>query len=604
MRFTMKSPVARRAAVVAAGVGMFVLWGLAGCFEKSGAKTESAGVGGEGGAGVTSQPATHPAVASVVGKFHTTIQPILQERCYACHSGEENKTGVAFDKLETDESIANNAELWLKVHKNTRSHIMPPAGQEPPTAGEQLALENWIEYSAFGVDPERLDPGRQVVRRLNRVEYRNTVRDLTGVDFEVDTAFPSDDIGYGFDNIGDVLNVSPMLLEKYVQAAQTIVARGVPLQPRMVPVATLPGRAFSDADEKGGARAGALELSFFNEAEVTHTFEIAVEGDYRVLVNWGIKGSFDFSPGRCLVTYRVDGQEASQSELIWHDDYNAVEPFERHWGAGKHTLTVVVHTTAQRSPEAEAARQQQAAKADAAKAEAGTAEAGKVDAGKAEGEKEVAKSEADKADPAKPKPPRMPPARQEDISYRIVKVDLEGPRGAEHMVPAPGYRRFFAREEMPRDAAGREAYAREILQPFATRAFRRPVPDATLARLLEIAQSVAQAPDGTFEKGVAQAMVAILASPRFLYRVDAVEPVRGNSPYAAVDEYTLASRLSYFLWSTMPDEELMSLAAQRGAAQESSCAGGADGGGFAVAGIGGEFYRAVAAIPRSDGDGD
>jgi hypothetical protein len=100
------------------------------------------------------------------------------------------------------------------------------------------------------------------------------------------------------------------------------------------------------------------------------------------------------------------------------------------------------------------------------------------------------------------------------------------------------------------------------LLPFATKAFRRPVPDETIGRLVDIAISAGDAPDGTFEKGVAQAMVAILASPRFIYRIEAAEPAAGDSPFTNCDEYSLASRLSYFLWSTMPDDELMSLAAK------------------------------------------
>ena len=109
--------------------------------------------------------------------------------------------------------------------KNTRAGIMPADGNPRLSAQDQATLDNWIKFTAFGVDPQNFDPGRVTVHRLNRAEYRNTIRDLLGVDFNTDVEFPSDDIGYGFDNIADVLNVSPLLMEKYLAAAQTVVDR-------------------------------------------------------------------------------------------------------------------------------------------------------------------------------------------------------------------------------------------------------------------------------------------------------------------------------------------------------------------------------------------
>ena len=139
-----------------------------------------------------------------------------------------NKGNVDFDLLKLDPGAASNREVWLKVLKNVRAGLMPPS-KKPRLSPEELTrLETWIKRDAFAVDPANPDPGRVTVRRLNRTEYRNTIRDLMGVEFDTDNEFPPDDTGYGFDNIGDVLTVSPMLLEKYLAAAKTIVNQTVP----------------------------------------------------------------------------------------------------------------------------------------------------------------------------------------------------------------------------------------------------------------------------------------------------------------------------------------------------------------------------------------
>ena len=134
---------------------------------------------------------------------------------------------------------------------------MPPAGKPQPSAEERRLLEDWIKYGAFGIDPTDPDPGRVTVRRLNRVEYRNTIRDLIGVDYDTTAEFPPDDTGHGFDNIGDVLTLSPLLLEKYLAAANAIIARAVPTVPKVVAERVIPGGSFrrdgGGKDETGPA---------------------------------------------------------------------------------------------------------------------------------------------------------------------------------------------------------------------------------------------------------------------------------------------------------------------------------------------------------------
>jgi hypothetical protein len=159
---------------------------------------------------------------SAILEYEEHIAPILEAHCYECHGDGHDKGRVAFDTLFTDDEILNE-DLWLKVLHNTRAGLMPAEQKPPLSAADQQRLERWIKDDVFGIDPGNLDPGRVTVRRLNRVEYRNTVRDLLGVDFNTEIEFPPDDTGFGFDTIGDALSLSPMLTEKYVAAAQAIV---------------------------------------------------------------------------------------------------------------------------------------------------------------------------------------------------------------------------------------------------------------------------------------------------------------------------------------------------------------------------------------------
>ena len=165
------------------------------------------------------------------------------------------KGNVNFEGIETDEKRLGDRKLWSNVLKNTRAGLMPPSGKPRPSGKEQRILEDWIKTTAFAIDPKDLDPGRVTVRRLNRVEYRNTIRDLMGVEYDTSAEFPPDDSGHGFDNIGDVLTMSPLLLEKYIKAADFIVSKAVPTTSRVVAEKILPGRCFQRSG--GNAAAGA-----------------------------------------------------------------------------------------------------------------------------------------------------------------------------------------------------------------------------------------------------------------------------------------------------------------------------------------------------------
>ena len=192
--------------------------------------------------------ASAPADAPALAQFHRTVAPILKEHCYDCHGDGVKKADFAFDELTTRDDLLGKPEFWLKVLRNTRSHLMPPPGESTPTAAQQAALENWIITGAFGLDPAQPDPGQITVRRLNRTEYRNTIRDLVGTEFDAEHALAADDIGYGFDNIGDVLSLSPMRMEKLIGAAQSIARVGVPAEPTAISEFFALGKTFLTAD--------------------------------------------------------------------------------------------------------------------------------------------------------------------------------------------------------------------------------------------------------------------------------------------------------------------------------------------------------------------
>jgi hypothetical protein len=430
---------------------------------------------------------------AIVG-FRESIQPLLETYCYACHGDGEKNGGVAFDGFKSQAELVGNRELWWRVLKNVRAGIMPPAGEDRPDAEEKRQLERWIKHQAFAIDPTDPDPGRVTVRRLNREEYRNTIRDLMGIDFKAFEEFPPDDTGYGFDNIGDVLSVSPLLLEKYLHAAETIVAEAVPTVSKLVREQMLAGRDFRDAD---GERFE--QLTFYKEAVVSKEFSAPQSGDYQIQARLFVRGAFDFDPGRAQVTLKLDGQQRWQEELKWQDNKRVEFQLNEKLEPGEHRVTIEL------------------------------------------------------------KPLTPVEEKKTSVDLRVDSVKIEGPLAKEYWVRPKNFERFFTKDA-PDGDADRRAYAREVLGTFAKRAFRRPVDERTLDRLVAIAEESYREPGKSFEQGVARAMVAVLASPRFIFRIEGDVVGESKSPHVAVDEYALASRLSYFLWSTMPDDELFRLA--------------------------------------------
>jgi hypothetical protein len=458
--------------------------------------------------GLLVYPGNQPSLAGdkVEASFGEQIQPILEEYCYACHGNGIKKGDLSLEGIAGDESRLHDRQVWSAVLKNVRAGIMPPAGKPRPNDKEIRLLEDWIKFGAFGIDAKDPDPGRVTVRRLNRIEYRNTIRDLMGVEFDTNAEFPADDSGHGFDNIGDVLTISPLLLEKYIAAARTIVLQAVPTVSRVVPEKPIAGKRFRKADSEkvADSEKGPLSLSYYEPATVSTSHEIEHPGRYQLLVDISaheryVDNMFDYN--KCRLVFKADGEEIVQQELSRQNDRPFHFEVDRNWQPGPHEFSFEIQ-------------------------------------------------------PLTPKEKQI-----RSLSVRINSVTVRGPFAEQFLTHPPNYTRFFPKD-VPEGSAERRQYALEVLGRFATKAFRRPVDNETADRLSALAESIYGKDGHTFEAGVGQAMAAVLASPRFLFREEGIESVSMDR-YPLIDEYALASRLSYFLWSSMPDEELFRLAAEK-----------------------------------------
>src|SRR6478736_4327394 len=379
-------------------------------------------------------------------QFRQEIRPLLENYCFDCHADGANKGSVAFDEFKSDQAVLEDRELWLHVLKDLRADLMPPQKKSQPTPEEKLRIEGWIKRSVFKADPRNPDPGRVTIRRLNRVEYRNTIRDLLGVNFDTTTAFPPDDTGHGFDNIGDVLTLPPMLLEKYVVAADQIITEAVPSVPKVMREQTVGGGQFrrsGESDEQmkeRQKRRGGLQLSYYQPATAAHTFKADIAGQYQLDVALMVNERFVdnvFDYNKCRLIFRIDGKELLQQEYSWEGGKPFHYSYDVDWTAGDHEFSFELQ----------------------------------------------------------PLTPDEPQTRT--LSLQITAIKVRGPLAKEHWVQPKDYTKFFPKK-IPADAKERQAYARELLGNFAGRAFRRPADAQTLDRLVTLAESISSQPGKTF----------------------------------------------------------------------------------------------------------
>jgi mono/diheme cytochrome c family protein len=432
---------------------------------------------------------------------------MIEKYCLSCHQGEKPDGGLDLIKLMAKGPPAGHRKPWRRVKENVEGGMMPPEDQPQPTEEEAESLAAWIGEEMKKDDCDGpVNPGKVTIRRLNRAEYDNTIRDLTGVDFHPADDFPSDDVGYGFDNIGDVLSLPPILMEKYMAAARAVAARAIDAGGDGEPPATIhEGDALESAGGSPYREDGRI-LASNGEIAVDHDFPRGSEYVVRVVAFGQQAGD---QPAR--MELRVDGRPLRAFDVA----AEAGSP-----GTFEHRFKVPI------------------------------------------GSHRIAAAFVnDFYDPD------HPDRRRRDRNLVVLSILVRGPFRGPDDEPPPGHDLILVKR--PNSPEEFTDSATVVLERFLRRAYRRPVTGGEVSKLVRLAE-LARENGESFERGIQLAVRAVLASPQFLYKVELFRPVRDKKGKIVdqpdgvpLNADEVAVRLSYFLWSSMPDEELFRLADEK-----------------------------------------
>ncbi len=417
--------------------------------------------------------------------------------CSVCHNAHLASGGLNVAGFGDIATVQSQREQWERILQKLHSGEMPPRGSAPLAGAAKTALLDAARNEIARLD--RIappDPGRVTARRLNRTEYANTIRDLLGIGFNAQDEFPTDDSGYGFDNIGDLLTVSPILMEDYVAASEAISRRAIGADP-------LPAKPVEASyDYRGAGNMGRFEQLGPNLVRMRHRLEW--DGEY--IVRIGLQGERpEGSPPVRLAIWR-DGEKLHEimaatepSGLVFFDPYS-VEKMRLYLSAGDSTFRV-----------------------------------GFIDDHYTDGmtDKDV---------------------YDRDKNKFVGDVTFIGPFAS--AVEPPSRKKILICDP----SSGRECVAR-IISALARRAYRRPVTQREVSALMRLVD-LAEAEGLSTEQGIQLSLQAMLVSPHFLFRIEQDPIPAGPRASHRISDFELASRLSYFLWSSMPDEELFGLAEQ------------------------------------------
>ncbi len=469
-------------------------------------------------AAVLLSSATLPLRAATHGGTGVPTWAFLNEYCSKCHNAEDWAGGVAFDTMSESE-IPQNAEVMEKVIRKLRSQQMPPGGNKVPEKQLASSFVSWMETSLDTAAKSHPDPGYVGLHRLNRKEYANAVRDLLNIDIDAAALLPRDEPRDGFDNNAQALQVTPSFLDQYIGAARSVVVQAMGNKDALPAGTTYRARNPSTQffHEEG------LPLGTRGGIAVDHNFP--ADGEYVLNIAnmaqalWVYNMEFE---NTLVVT--VDGEQVYETNIGGEEDMKsidqkqdpAVDAFNKRLKnirftskAGVHKLVVAFRH----------------------------------------------RSFAESEDRLQ----MYVPGGGQDRVLRVTSFEVRGPYNA------TGVSRTASRDTIfscyPKAAAEEEACARQIISRIAHRAFRRPVVDEDLTPLMAFYAAGRKSSD--FDAGVRRAITAVLAHPDFLFRSDEPSaPLPPGSVYA-IDDLALASRLSFFLWSSLPDDALLD-AAQRG----------------------------------------
>ena len=441
----------------------------------------------------TSLMATPPTPKKV--PLGEVVQPVFKQNCAMCHNARLASGGLSLDGFADESTLENQRGAWERIVSKMKAGEMPPKGAPPVAPEKKDALIAFVNDALDAADRARpRDPGRVLARRLNRVEYANSVRDVLGVRFKAGEEFPADDSVLGFDNIGEVLTVSPLLMQKYVYAAEKIASLAIGADPLPKPA------VFEYKPEKvKRVDIGATEVTDYVDYNAEYLFRVWVRG------HLGPKGqpvqlqlSVDGKPVSIVEVPTAENETSS----VARDAQRINREVRVYLTAGPHTLRA-----------------------------------------------ELVGEEFRKPLPPPP-PPGTRPAFGANQPLMIFpeKFDVQGP------FPAKGEHVTRGKLLVCDPATGAECM-KKILGPIARRAYRRPVTATEVAALVDVT-SKALVTGFTPDQAVQFGIQAILVSPNFLFRVEA-DP---KGKFGPISDLELASRLSYFLWSSAPDDELLALA--------------------------------------------
>lgn len=440
--------------------------------------------------------------------FQENIQPFLQDYCFDCHGEGSSKGNLSLDDQESGAHHLDNKELWLKIWKNLRTDLMPPSDKDQPKAAQRQKVVVWIEQNVFLLDPAKPDPGRVTMRRLNRVEYAHTIKDLLDVDYDVSEHFPPDDTGYGFDTIGDVLSISTLHLEKYLAAAEVITARALPQETGRAEAITFQPAEFR---QKGNNSRTARFMRAGQKHRVGRTWSTGTAGKHQLTVTYQVMSRPSAKGVTATWKILVDDKEKAKQEIAINNGAARTVTVEAELAAGEHVLEFEM----------------------------------------------------------------LPDPKSNNanvsLAVKVIKVEAKPPTGELPWESYPtSYRLVFSEGLPPADASKREPFARDVLERFLTRAWRKPPDAESVDQLLALAKSKWKDESrGSFEAGIRHALTAVLSSPPFLLRGEL--PSKSTERSVPIDEYALATRLSYFLWCSPPDDQLLK-AAKEGTLRQSLAA--------------------------------
>ena len=445
---------------------------------------------------------------------------LLDQYCVTCHNQKAKTAGLMFDKMDI-EHVADGAETWEKVIRKLRGGMMPPPGMPRP---DKAAMDGFISYLETSLDraaAARANPGRDPLHRLNRSEYANAIRDLLALDIDVDALLPADDEANGFDNIADVLKVSPSLLEQYLTASRQIASLAVG-DPNITPVSQV---YHVPPDQAQGEHIEGLPLGTRGGLLIHQNFPLDGQYQFSVKLLRNIVGYITGLEWPHQLEISIDGERVFVAPVGGEED-NKMMDANLGIAGDKLDARLKARVSVKAGPHTVAVAFLQ-------------------------------KNHAESDEPLQPFTRDLDLQNMNGIPL-IDFVTVTGPFQATGPGDTPSRQRIFICR--PANPSEELPCARKIVSTLARRAYRRPVTDKDVELPMRFYQDGRA--HGNFDEGVESALRLILADPKFLFR-SSPDPA-GTAPGTVyrVSDLELASRLSFFLWSSIPDDALLDAAAQ------------------------------------------